>query len=158
MKRYLGYRPGEIPMVYRLLDLAAAGRPGHCWNLLENKGFLGLPLSGFEVAKQLLVSFHLKERNKMLLRSILCGGVRNVFLLGKTTEEDAPCQFCGCCDGDGHLFWNRPFSTLVCIREPLNLHHSFPVIAARGPGAWPGMGGYPLSLPAGLISLGPLRQ
>ena len=25
----LGYRPGEVPRVYRLLDLAAAGRPGH---------------------------------------------------------------------------------------------------------------------------------
>ena len=29
MRRYLGYRPEEVPRIYRLLDLAAAGRPGH---------------------------------------------------------------------------------------------------------------------------------
>ena len=29
MRRYLGDRPGEVQRVYRLLDLAAAGRPGH---------------------------------------------------------------------------------------------------------------------------------
>ena len=29
MRRYLAYRPAEVPRVFRLLDLAAAGRPGH---------------------------------------------------------------------------------------------------------------------------------
>ena len=30
MRRFLAYRPEEFPRIYRLLDLAAAGRPGHC--------------------------------------------------------------------------------------------------------------------------------
>ena len=29
MRRFLAYRPDEVPRVFRLLDLAAAGRPGH---------------------------------------------------------------------------------------------------------------------------------
>ena len=29
MRRYLAYRPDEVLRVYRLLDLVAAGRPGH---------------------------------------------------------------------------------------------------------------------------------
>ena len=29
MRKFLAYRPGGVPRVYSLLDLAAAGRPGH---------------------------------------------------------------------------------------------------------------------------------
>ena len=29
MRRFLAYRPGEVSRIFRLLDLAAAGRPGH---------------------------------------------------------------------------------------------------------------------------------
>ena len=111
----------------RLLDLAAAGRPGHgpvhlllkfasqlgfAWDsseegwlrpgfsslrmltgpfqhfksaivsawrgraagiLTSRKGFRGGPLLGYDGTKQLLFSSHLRERDKMLLRSILCG-------------------------------------------------------------------------------------
>ena len=46
---------------------------------------------------QLLNSSRVREWHKALLRSVMVGGVWNVFLLG------AP-------DGDGHLFWgNVPF-------------------------------------------------
>ena len=29
-RRYLAYRPGEVPRVYQLLDSVAEGCPGHC--------------------------------------------------------------------------------------------------------------------------------
>ena len=48
----------------------------------------------------------------MLLRSILCGGVWNAFLLGKVRDEEFLCRFCG----DGHLFWECTF-TVLHVRE-----------------------------------------
>ena len=53
----------------------------------------------------------------MLSRAILCGGVWNGFLLGKAKKEDVPCRFCGKKDGDGHLFWDAPFTSLLHVRE-----------------------------------------
>ena len=141
MRRFLAYRPGEVHRVYRLLDLVAAGRPGHgpvhlllasvsqlgyAWDsheegwlrpglpplrmlsgpswrgrvagiLTSRKGFRGGPLLDYDGTMQLLFSSHLRERDKMLLRSILCGGACNGFLLGKTKEEEVPCRFCGGC-------------------------------------------------------------
>ena len=43
MRRFLAYRPSEVPRIYRLLDLAAAGRPGHgpIHLLLHSAGQLG---------------------------------------------------------------------------------------------------------------------
>ena len=43
MRRFLAYRPDEVPRVYRLLDLAAAGRPGHgpVHLLLKSASLLG---------------------------------------------------------------------------------------------------------------------
>ena len=73
-------------------------------DLCKRKGFRG----GFGVdiygSHQLLVSSHLRERDKMLLRAILFGGVWNGFLLSKVKKEDVPCRFCGAFDNDGHLF------------------------------------------------------
>ena len=66
----------------------------------------------FQGSLQLLTSSHLRERDKMLLRALLCGGVWNGFLLGKAKKEDVPCRFCGQKDGDGHLFWECTFSLL----------------------------------------------
>ena len=151
MRRFLAYRPEEVPGVFRLLDLVAAGRPGHgpvhlllqsasklgfAWDsneegwirpglpplrilsgpyphfksailsawrgrfegiLTSRKSFRGGPLLDYNGTMQLLFSSHLRERDKMLLRSILCGGAWNGFLLGKTKEEDVPCRFCGKC-------------------------------------------------------------
>ena len=63
----------------------------------------------FEGSLQLLTSSHLRERDKMLLRAILCGRVWNGFLLGKAKKEDVPYRLCGKKDGDGHLFWECYF-------------------------------------------------
>ena len=65
--------------------------------LTSRKGFRGGPFLEFDGTRQLLFSSHLRERDKMLLRSILSGGAWNGFLLGKTKEEDVPCRFCGGC-------------------------------------------------------------
>ena len=78
--------------------------------LSGRKGFRGVEFADLEGSLQPLNSTHLRDRDKMLLRAILCGGVWNGFLLGKARKEDVPCRFCGKRDGDGHLFWNVPFS------------------------------------------------
>ena len=46
MRRFLAYRPDEISRVFRLLDLAAAGRPGHgpVHLLLHSSSLLGFCL------------------------------------------------------------------------------------------------------------------
>ena len=80
--------------------------------LSEGQGFLGGEFSDFHGSLQLLTSSHLRERDKMLLRAILCGfGGWNGFLLGKAKKEDVPCRFCGKRDGDAHLFWECLFSS-----------------------------------------------
>ena len=71
--------------------------------LPERKSFREVEYADFRGSLQLLTSSHLRERNKMLLRAILCGRVWNGFLLGKARKEDVPCRFCGKRDGDGHL-------------------------------------------------------
>ena len=85
--------------------------------LAERKGFWGVEFADFKGSLQLLNSSHLRERDKMLLRAILCGGVWNGFLLGKAKKEDVPCRFCGKKDGDGHLFWECSFLSLQHVRE-----------------------------------------
>ena len=76
-----------------------------CARFAERKGFLGGDFVDFQGSSQMLVSSHLRERDKMLLRAILCGRVWNGFLLGKAKKEEVPCRFCGQKNGDGHLFW-----------------------------------------------------
>ena len=80
--------------------------------LSERKSFLGGEYADFTGSLQLLTSSHLRERDKMLLRAILCGRVWNEFLLGKAKKEDVPCCFCGKRDGDGHLLWECTFPPL----------------------------------------------
>ena len=63
-------------------------------------GFLGGEFADFHGSLQLLTSSHLRERDKMLSRAILCGSVWNGFLLGKAKKEHVPCRFCGKKDGD----------------------------------------------------------
>ena len=53
----------------------------------------------------------------MLLRAILCGSAWNGFLLGQAKKEDVPCQFCGKRDGDGHLFLECTFLSLLHVGE-----------------------------------------
>ena len=66
---------------------------------------------------QLIVSSHVRSRDKALLRGILSGGVWNGFRLSKVRGENVPCRFCGGVAGDGHLFWDCTFPPLVHIRE-----------------------------------------
>ena len=51
--------------------------------LAERKGFWCAQFADIKGSVQLLNSSHLRQRDKMLLRAILCGGVWNGFLLGK---------------------------------------------------------------------------
>ena len=80
--------------------------------LSERKGFWGVETADLKGSLQLLNSTHLRDRDKMLLRAILCGRVWNGFLLGKARKEDVPCRSCGEKDGDGHLFWESSFLPL----------------------------------------------
>ena len=86
-------------------------------NLLNGKDFGCVEFADFQGSLQLLTSSHLRERDKMLLRAILCVGVWNGFLLGKAKKEDVPCRFCGKRDGDGLLFWECSFPPLQHVRE-----------------------------------------
>ena len=84
---------------------------------LSEKGFRGVEFADLQGSLQLLNSTHLRDRDKMLLRAILCGGVWNGFLLGKAKKEDVPCRFCGKRDGDGHFFWECSFHPLQHVRD-----------------------------------------
>ena len=85
--------------------------------LSERKVSLGGDFADFQGSLQLLISSHLRERGKMLLRAILCGGVWNGFLLGQAKKDDVPCELCGRKDGDGHWFWECTFPPSLHVRE-----------------------------------------
>ena len=175
-RRYLSFRPDEVPRLYRLLDFVRDGCCGHgpvhalvtsarrigfswgslvarrivlgflvlvillvlfsifgplfltLWrnkvavDLCARKGFRGGPLLDIRGSHQLLNSSHVRERDKMLLRSVMVGGVWNGFLLSKVRGEVVSCRFCGGADGDGHLFWECPYPPLVEIRENPEFH------------------------------------
>ena len=94
--------------------------------LSERKGFRGVEFADLKGSLQLLNSTHLRERDKILLRAILCGRVWNGFLLGKARKEDLPCRFCVKKDGDGHLFWKcsfPPFNMCANFLSLLFLRH-----------------------------------
>ena len=91
--------------------------------LSERKGFRGVEFEDFQGSLQLLTSSHLRERHKMLLRAISCGGVWNGFLLGEVKKEDVPCRFCGKRDGDGHFFWECTFPLLQHVRALPEIAH-----------------------------------
>ena len=174
-RRYLSFRPAEVPRVYRLLDLVHDGCSGHgpihafvtsarrigfscnsfmthwdrpglpglsnlagpvqhfrsaihdAWrnkvsaDLCARKGFRDSSLLDIRGSHQLLCSSHVRERDKMILRSV-AGGVWNGFLLSKVRGEVVPCRFCGGAGGDGHLFWECPYPPLVEIRENPEFH------------------------------------
>ena len=57
-------------------------------DLSRRKGFRSGFCVDIDGSHQLLVSSHLRERDKMLLRAIFSGGVWNGFLLSKVKKED----------------------------------------------------------------------
>ena len=91
-------------------------------DLCKRKGFRGGPLLDVHGSLQLLVSSHVRERDKALLRAIMVGGVWNGFLLSRVRGQPVPCRFCGAPDHDGHLFWECTFPPLVEIRENPECH------------------------------------
>ena len=95
----------------------------------------------FEGSLQLLTSSHMRERDKMLLRAILCGSVWDGFLQGKAKREDVPCRFCGRRDVDGNLFWECSFPPLQHVRELLEFALLMSWIAVSGHVAYSGMVG-----------------
>ena len=54
--------------------------------LADRKGFGGAQFLNIRGSVQQLISSHLRERDQMLLRSILFGGVWNGFLLAKARD------------------------------------------------------------------------
>ena len=144
--------------------IKAAWRVNFAGLLITRTSFRGCPRLDYEGTKQLLFSSHLRERDKMLLRSILCGGTWNGFLLGKSKEEDVLCRYCVCVGGIAwgwsSFFWGELPSPLswFAFGSSLNLLLCFPVTAAPGLAAWPGMVGCLHSLPADLTPLGRWRR
>ena len=96
--------------------------------LCTRKGFRGGLCSDIYGSRQLLVSFHLRERDKILLRAILWRSLEQ-FLLSKAKKEDIRCRFCNPPDNDGHLFWDCTFPRFVELRN--SPHISF--LDAKGP-------------------------
>ena len=94
--------------------IADAWRDCVSTDLCNRKGFRGGPLLDHVQFMQLLVSSHVRDGDKALLRGIVSGGVWNGFLLGKVRGENVPGRFCGKLDGDGHLFWECSYP-LWCI-------------------------------------------
>ena len=74
------------PLQHLLASILDAWRMRAASKLCTRKGVRCGPLCTW----LLLVSSYLREREKMLLRSILGGGGWNGFLLGKCKEEDVP--------------------------------------------------------------------
>ena len=86
-------------------------------DLCGRRGFRGGPLLDIHGSLQLLISSHVREGDKALLRATMVGGVWNGFLLSRVRGQAVPCRFCGAPDNDGHLFCDCPFPPLVEIRE-----------------------------------------
>ena len=105
--------------------------------LCGRKGFRGGPLLDVHDSLQLLNSFHFRERDKALLRSIMVGegekGEGNGVLLGRVRGQVVPCRFCVALDGDGHLFRDCPYPPLVEIRE----HPEFQDFMKMDKSHWP---------------------
>ena len=102
------------PMQHFFSSILDAWRYRIFAKLAEREGFPGVQFADFKGSLQQLISSHLRERDKMSLRVILCGGVWNGFLLGRAKKED---DLCGKKDGDGHLFWECSFPPLLHVRE-----------------------------------------
>ena len=106
-------------------------------NFLSGRVFGCVEFADFQGSLQLLTSSHLRERDKMSLRAILCGGVWNGFLIGTAKKEDVPCRFCGKRDGDGHLFWEGLFLLSLSPLQHVRELHEFAYLMSLDPSNWP---------------------
>ena len=105
----------------------------YCLGYQKGKVFLRGEFAEFQGSLQPLTSSHLRERDKMLLRTILCGGVWSGFLLDKAKKEDVLCRFCGRRDGDGHLFSECTFPSHQHVGEL----PEFPSLMSLDRSKWP---------------------
>ena len=87
----------------------------------------------FVVLCSFLISSHVREGDKALLRSIMVGGVCNGLLLSRVRSQAVPCRFCGAPDNDGHLFGECPFPPLVEIHENPEFHDLMSLDKAHWP-------------------------
>ena len=147
LRRCLACRPDEEERIFRQLDFASAGSPGHgpMHLLLESAEEIGLfwdsELAGWirpglpplrvmtGSIKHSVVPYGKPGRKKWPLIcargkgfgvhfvSILSGGVWNGFLPSKAKKEDISCSFCNAPDSDGHLFWACTFPPFVELRN-----------------------------------------
>ena len=86
-------------------------------DLCKRKGFrigFGVDIYG---SHQIFVFSHFRNRDNMLFRAILSGGVWNGFLFNKVKKDDVPCRFCGAPDNDSHLFEDCTFPPFVELRN-----------------------------------------
>ena len=104
--------------------------------LCGREGFRGGPLLDVHGSLQVLNSSHVRERDKVLLRSILVGGVWTCFLLGRVRGQVVPCIFFGAPGGDGHLFGECTFPPLLEIRENPEFHDLTKMDKEHWPLAW----------------------
>ena len=102
-------------------------------DLCGREGFRCGPLLDVHGSLQLLYPPHVRERVKASLRSVVVGGVWNVFLLGGVRGQPVPCRFCGAPDNDGHLFGNVPFLLLLQFVKIVNFHDLMGVDKAHWP-------------------------
>ena len=86
-------------------------------DLCKRKGFRGEFCFDILGSHQQLASSHLREWDKMLLRTILSGGVWNGFLLSKVKKEDIRWRFCNAPENDGHFLGDDPFHLFVELRN-----------------------------------------
>ena len=111
--------------------------------LSERKGFFGGEFADFQGSLQPLTSSHLWERDKMLLRALLCGECLERIPSWQGQEGRRSLSFCGERDGDGHLFWECTFpSSSSMLGIFLNLLIFCLWIVATGPVVCFGMVGY----------------
>ena len=107
---------GCFPVLIRIFKSAifSAWRGRAADILTSRKGFRGGPFLDYDGTRQLLFSSHLRERDKMLLRSILSGGggLGTDSYLAKPRRKKSLAVFVGVFDGEGHLFWDCPFPPL----------------------------------------------
>ena len=127
LSRPVGFGPGLDPCVMMSgpssIFVVLYGKPGKKKRPLifaDEKVFgrEGVVLLICMASHQLLVSSHLRERDKMLLRAILSGGVWNGFLLSKAKKRGhSPVGFCRALDNDGHIFGECTFLPFEELRN-----------------------------------------
>ena len=107
-----------------------------------------------------LALHHLRERDKMLLRAVLCGREEgwNGLSLSESTGVDIRHGFCDATRGDGHFFWKCPFDLWHTCVKALSLPTCCDRTAPNGPDVFSGMAGSLACLPAFLVLLGQSQQ